>query len=243
MTGVSFLVVWELNNPAPLLNLRLFASRNVSVGVVCISLGMLIYLGTVVLLPLLLQTRFGYTATWAGLASAPVGLLPILLTPLIGRQAHKIDLRLVITFGFLVFALCMYMRTGFAPGMDLRFILWPQIIQGAALACFFVPITTLTFRDIEPARLADAAGLFNCIRTLFGAIGASVVTTLWERREAFHHTRLSGYIDPYNPLAAQALERLKNLGLDPDQSAGYLARQITDQGFILGAAEIYLLCA
>ena len=243
VTGISFLVVWELNNPTPLLDLRLFASRNFSVGVICISLGMMIYLGTVVLLPLLLQTRFGYTATWAGLASAPVGLLPIVLTPIIGKNAHKIDLRLVISFGFLVFAFCMHLRTGFAPLMDFSFVVWPQFIQGLALACFFVPITTLTFSGLDPARMAGAAGLFNCIRTLFGGIGASVVTTLWERREAFHHSRLSSYVDPYNPAAVEAFQRLEDLGMSREQSASYLARQITDQGFIMGAAEIYQLCA
>ena len=243
LTGISFLVAWELNNPRPLLDLRLFTSRNFSVGVICISLGMMIYLGTVVLLPLLLQTRFGYTATWAGIASAPVGLLPIFLTPLIGKNAHKVDLRLIITFGFIVFAFCMYLRTSFAPNMDLHFVLVPQIIQGLALACFFVPITTLTFSGLDPSRMAGAAGLFNCIRTLFGGVGASVVTTLWERRETFHHVRLSSYVDPYNPLAVDAFRRLEDLGLSREQSSTFLARQITDQGFIMGAAEIYQLCA
>ncbi|MDR1044590.1 MAG: DHA2 family efflux MFS transporter permease subunit [Candidatus Adiutrix sp.] len=241
--GLAFLAVWDWHNPTPLLDLRLFSSRNFSVGVVCISLGMMIYLGTVVLLPLLLQTRFGYTATWAGLASAPIGLLPIFLTPLIGRNAHKVDLRLVISFGFLVFAFCMFWRTNFAPGLDLAFVVWPQVIQGAAMACFFVPITTLTFIGLAPSRLAGAAGLFNCIRTLFGGIGASVVTTLWERREIFHHVRLSGRLDPYNPLAVEALRRLEELGMSAEQSAAYLAGQITRQGFIMGAAEIYQLCA
>lgn len=154
-----------------------------------------------------------------------------------------VDLRLIISGGFLVFAYCMYLRTGFAPNMDLKFIIWPQFIQGAALACFFVPITTLTFSGIKPQQMAAAAGLFNFIRTLFGAIGASVATTLWERREAFHHVRLSGQADPYNPIAREALRRLSDLGLSETQSAAFLARQITDQGFILAAAEIYQLCA
>lgn len=243
LTGISFLIVWELNNPRPLLDLRLFAFRNFSVGVICISLGMMIYLGTVVLLPLLLQTRFGYTAAWAGLASAPVGLLPIFLTPLIGKNAHKVDLRLIITFGFVVFAFCMRLRANFAPNMDLRFVLAPQFIQGLALACFFVPITTLTFSGLDPSRMAGAAGLFNCVRTLFGGIGASVATTLWERREVFHHARLSSYVDPYNPLAVDAFRLLENSGLSQEQSLAFMARRITDQGFIMGAAEIYQLCA
>lgn len=241
--GITLLVAWEMTNKKPLVDFRLFASRNFSVGVLCISLGMMIYLGTVVLLPLLLQTHFGYTATLAGIVSSPVGIIPVFFAPLIGKHAHRTDLRLLITVSFLVFAFCMYLRTGFSPDMDMRFVLLPQFIQGIALSLFFVPLTALTFTDLRDDQMAGASGLFNCIRTLFGAIGASVVTTLWERREAWHHVRLSGHVNPYNPLASDAFERLGRLGLTPDQSAEYLAREITNQGFILAAAEIYQLCA
>lgn len=243
MVGICLLVVWELNSPSPLVDFRLFSSRNFSIGVLCISLGMMIYLGTVVLLPLLLQTRFGYTATLAGIVSSPIGIFPIFLAPLIGRYAHKVDLRLFISFSFLIFAFCMYLRAGFSPGIDLRFVIVPQILQGIALALFFTPLTALSFAGLHSSQMANAAGLFNCIRTLFGAIGASVATTLWERREAWHHVRLSGYITPYNPMASDFLEQLRHIGLSPEQSAALLAREITNQGFILAAAEIYQLCA
>jgi DHA2 family multidrug resistance protein len=242
-TGLTLLLVWERHNPHPLLDLSLFRSRNFSLGVIICSLGMMLYLGTVVLLPLLLQTRYGYTATWAGLASAPVGILPIFLMPLVGRYASKTDLRFILTFGFLIFALCMHLRTNFTPDMDLRFILWPQFLQGLGLAAFFVPVTALTFSGLDPKRMAGASGLFNCIRTLFGAIGASAAVTLWERREVWHHVRLSGLLDPYNPLANQALDQLTSQGLSLEQGRLLLVRQLTNQGFILAAAEIYQLCA
>ena len=241
--GLTLLLVWESRNPDPLIDLSLFRHRNFSLGALLICLGMMIYLGTVVLLPLLLQTRYGYTAAWAGLASAPIGILPVFLTPLIGKYGARLDPRLIITLGFLVFALCMHLRTNFAPNMDLWFVVWPQIIQGLAMTCFFVPIITLAFSGLEPRRLAGASGLFNCLRTLFGAIGVSAATTLWERREAWHHARLSGLLDPYNPLANQALEQLAAQGLTADQSRLLLVRQLTNQSFILAADEIYRLCA
>ncbi len=241
VVGLTLLVAWELTDKNPVVDLSLFRSRNFSIGVICISLGMMIYLGTVVLLPLLLQTHFGYTATLAGLASAPIGFLPVFIAPLMGRYSHKTDLRVVISFGFLIFAGCMYVRTHFWPGMDFFFIAWPQFVQGAAIACFFVPITTLTFADLKPAQMAGAASLFNFIRTLFGAIGASVITTLWERREALHHTRLTEHVTPYNPFAEDALRGLRSLGLSFQQAAAWLEREISRQGFILAATEIYWL--
>jgi DHA2 family multidrug resistance protein len=241
--GIILLMIWEKRNPEPLIDLSLFKHRNYTVGVALISLGMMLYFATVVLLPLLLQSRFGYTATWAGLVTAPVGFFPVLLTPVIGRLIGKIDIRYIITFGFSVFGLVMVYRSNFSPEADLAFLVVPQVVQGIAVACFFVPITSLTFIGLQPAKIAAAAGLFNCIRTIFAAIGASAVTTIWERREALHHVRLSGLIDPYNPIARDTLDTLMTLGMSQEQALGFVARQITNQGFILAGAEIFKLCA
>lgn len=243
VAGLAFLVAWELTDENPVVDLRLFASRNFTVGVVCISLGMMLFLGTVVLLPLLLQTQYGYTATLAGLAAAPIGFLPVALAPVIGKHMGKIDLRILITFGFLTFAACMYTRTWFSPDMDMRFVMLPQFAQGLANALFFTPLTALAFSGLRPEQMASAAGLFNCVRTLFGAIGVSVTTTLWERREAMHHTHLTEFITPYTPAAQDRLELLQHLGMDAQGGAGYLAAQITRQGFIISANEIYYACA
>ncbi|MDR1577986.1 MAG: DHA2 family efflux MFS transporter permease subunit [Deltaproteobacteria bacterium] len=241
--GLALLLVWEKDNPKALIDLSLFKNRNFSVGVSLISLGMALYLGTVILIPLLLQTRYGYTATWAGLATAPIGVIPVLLMPILGRYSKHIDMRYIITLGFAVIALTMSLRTGFSPGMDLKYVLIPQFVQGLGLTCFFVPITSIAFIGLEPTKIAAASGIYNCFRTLFSAIGASIFTTLWERREAYHHNRLSGLIDNLNPLATEGLEKLTNLGLTEEQATAYLERQITNQGYIIAANEIFQVCS
>ncbi|MDR2367672.1 MAG: DHA2 family efflux MFS transporter permease subunit [Deltaproteobacteria bacterium] len=243
VVGITLLLIWESRNPEPLLDLSVFRSRNFSVGLGLIGLGMMLYLGMVVLLPLMLQRNFGFTATWAGIATSPVGLLPILAGPIIGRFGSKFDQRYLISFGFAVFLLLSLYRSNFAPQADLWFVFGPQIVLGAGIACFFVPITSLSFIGMAPDKVASAAGLFNCVRTLFGAIGASAVTTIWERREALHHARLAGHIDPFNPQALETLNTLTNLGMSQEQAAGFVARQITNQGFILAGAEFFKLCA
>jgi DHA2 family multidrug resistance protein len=243
VVGLVLLVVWEAKNPEPLIDLSLFRHRNFAVGVALVSLGMMTYLGTVVLFPLLLQTRFGYTATWAGMATSPVGLLPVLLTPLVGRLAGKIDARRLITFSFSVFAIVLLYRSKIAPQADLRFMVAPQVAMGLAMAFFFVPITTLAFIGLDPAKMASASGLFNCVRTLFGAIGASAATTLWERREAFHHVRLSALIDPYNPAAQGVLASMEGLGLGREQALAMVERQVSTHGFILAGGELFKLAA
>ncbi|TFU99060.1 MFS transporter, partial [Bacillus stratosphericus] len=116
---LTYFVVWELDEEHPVVDLSLFKDRNFTVGVIATSLGFMVYMGSLVLLPLVLQSNFGYTPTWAGLVAAPVGILPVILTPLIGKFGGRIDMRWLVTASFLVFAFTFYWRTNFYAGMDM----------------------------------------------------------------------------------------------------------------------------
>ncbi|MGV3346326.1 multidrug efflux MFS transporter permease subunit EmrB [Enterobacteriaceae bacterium LUAb1] len=238
--ALSMLLVWELTDEHPIVDLSLFKSRNFTIGCLAISLAYMLYFGSIVLLPQLLQEVYGYTATWAGLASAPVGIIPVILSPIIGRFAHKIDMRQLVTFSFIMYAVCFYWRAyTFTPDMDFAASAWPQFIQGFAVACFFMPLTTITLSGLPSSRLAAASSLSNFTRTLAGSIGTSITTTLWTNRESLHHTQLTESVTPYNPAARQMYQQLEQLGMSHQQSAGYIAQQITKQGLIISANEIF----
>lgn len=242
--GLIALIIWELTDDNPVVDVSLFKSRNFTVGCVSTSLAFLVYSGTVVLIPLLLQQVYNYTATWAGLAAAPVGLLPILLAPLIGKFGNKIDMRILITVSFMVYALTFYWRAvTFEPEMTFMDVALPQFVQGLAVACFFMPLTTITLSGLPPEKMASASSLFNFLRTLAGSIGTSLTTFMWYNREAVHHTQLTEVINPYNPISQQFFQTMGSFGLSEEQTASYLARQITAQGFIIGANEIFLVSA
>ncbi|MGL4919178.1 MAG: DHA2 family efflux MFS transporter permease subunit, partial [Plesiomonas shigelloides] len=166
VVSLAFFIVWELTDDNPVIDLSLFGYRNFSIAVICTSLGYMIYFGVIVLLPLLMQTNLGYTASWAGWASAPVGLIPLLLSPIIGRYAHKIDMRILVSISFLVYAGCFLWRaTLFSPQISFEWIVWPQFVQGIAVACFFMPLTTITLSGLPPSQLANASSLSNFMRT------------------------------------------------------------------------------
>lgn len=242
--GLIALIIWELTDDNPVVDVSLFKSRNFTVGCVSTSLAFLVYSGTVVLIPLLLQQVYNYTATWAGLAAAPVGLLPILLAPIIGKFGNKIDMRILITVSFMVYALTFYWRAvTFEPEMTFMDVALPQFVQGLAVACFFMPLTTITLSGLPPEKMASASSLFNFLRTLAGSIGTSLTTFIWYNREAVHHTQLTEVINPYNPISQQFFQTMGSFGLSEEQTASYLAKQITAQGFIIGANEIFFVSA
>jgi len=234
------LLVWELTDDNPIVDLSLFKSRNFTIGCLSISLAYMLYFGSIVLLPQLLQEVYGYTATWAGLASAPVGIIPVILSPIIGRFAHKLDMRRLVTFSFIMYAVCFYWRAyTFEPGMDFSVSAWPQFVQGFAVACFFMPLTTITLSGLPPERLAAASSLSNFTRTLAGSIGTSITTTMWTNRESMHHSYLTESITPFNLNSQETYRQLEQLGMTQQQASAYIAQQITHQGLIISANEIF----
>ncbi|MFW8217305.1 MFS transporter, partial [Klebsiella pneumoniae] len=77
--AIILLVIWEATDNNPIIDLSLFRSRNFTIGILCIACAYLIYAGAIVLMPQLLQTVFEYTSVSAGLAYAPIGIMPLLL--------------------------------------------------------------------------------------------------------------------------------------------------------------------
>ncbi|MGL6047181.1 MAG: DHA2 family efflux MFS transporter permease subunit [Vogesella sp.] len=244
LLSLSYLVVWELTDKHPVIDLSLFRDRNFTVGVISVSVGFMLYFGAIVLMPLLMQTQMGFTATEAGLATAPVGILPVLLSPVIGKNAQRLDMRWVVTVSFLVFALCFWWRAvTFNPDMTFADVVWPQFVQGIALAGFFMPLTTITLSNMKPQQLASASSLSNFMRTLAGSVGASLTTWQWEHREGIHHVQLTDHISLYDESTRQTLAGMQQLGLSQEQAAALITRDISRQGLFIGANEIFWLAA
>lgn len=239
---VSFAVfiVWELTDAHPVVDLRLFKRRNFAAGSISLSIAYGLFFGNVVLLPLWLQQWMGYTSTAAGLALAPVGLLAILLTPLVGKKVAVWDPRKMATVAFMVFALVLWMRSQFTVDTDFRHILIPTLIQGGAMAFFFIPLTTITLSGIAPERIPAAAGLSNFVRITAGAMGTSIATTLWENRAAMHHAHLTESLVQGQGVFGMTVQQLQAKGLSAEQAYAQINRLIDQQAFTRAADDIFL---
>jgi len=243
VVGFALFIVWELNEAHPVVDLRLFARRNFWISALAMSLAYGTFFGNVVLLPLWLQQYMGYTATQAGMVLAPVGLLAILLTPPVGRTVHKVDPRLFATGSFLIFALVLYMRSKFNTEADLRTLLVPTIVQGAALAIFFIPLLTLSLSGLSAERIPSASGLFNFARITAGSFGTSIATTFWDHRATLHHAQIVERISGSDTAARDALASLQASGLSVEQSYALMNRIVDQQAFMLSANDVFYVSA
>lgn len=241
--ALTLLVIWELNSKNPVVDLSLFKIRNFSIGTITTSLSYMAYFGAIVLLPQLLQEVYGYTATWAGIALAPIGLLPILLSAYVAKLADHIDIRWIITNSFLFYALCFFWRAyTFESKIDFMGVAMPQLVQGIAVACFFMPLTILTLSGLPAERLASASSLANFFRTLAGSVGTSITTTMWANRASLHHAHLTELVTEYNPNSIEFYNQMTSKGLSSIQTSSYINEQISAQSLILSANDIFWLC-
>ncbi len=245
VSAVSFLffLAWELTERHPIVELRLFGRRNFVAATLALSVAYGLFFGNVVLLPLWLQQYMGYTATWAGIATAPVGLLAIVFSPWVGKNVNRIDPRQLATVAFLGFAAVLWMRSQFNTQADFFTILLPTLLQGAAMAFFFIPLQAILFSGLAPHQTPSAAGLSNFVRITAGAIGTSLFTTLWESRAALHHAQLVESISASHPAAVATLERLMRGGMGLEQALATLDRLVNQQAFTLAANDLFHLSA
>jgi DHA2 family multidrug resistance protein len=241
--GFVFFVIWELTDEHPVVDLTLFAKRNFWAGTVTMSIGYGLFFGLVVLLPMWLQQFMGYTATDAAMVLAPVGVLALVLSPLVGKNMARHDPRWYATFSFLVFALVMWMRSLFNTEADFDTIMVPTIIQGIGVATFFIPLNLITLAGLPQHRLPSASGLANFVRITAGAFGTSITPTLWKNRAALHHAQLAESVTGTNHAAVSALAGMQAGGFSAEQALGQVNRLVTQQAFTLSATEIFWLSA
>ncbi|MET0383387.1 MAG: DHA2 family efflux MFS transporter permease subunit [Burkholderiaceae bacterium] len=233
-------LAWELTDKHPVVDIRLFAGRNFLFGAGTLAIAYGLFFGNVVLLPLWLQQYMGYTATSAGMALAPVGLLAIVLTPIVGRNVAKWDPRWMATGAFLLFSLVLWMRSNFTSQTDFGTIMIPTLIQGGALAFFFIPLTTLTLSGLPPERIPAAAGLSNFVRITLGAMGTSIATTVWDDRATLHHVRLVEQIGLNGTQLDGATTALSGAGIAGTAGLASVNRLIDVQAFTWAADDIFI---
>ena len=241
--GLVAFLIWELTEAHPVVDLSLFKRRNFWAGVLALSVGYGLFFGNVVLLPLWLQQYMGYTATQAGMIMAPVGVLALVLSPVVGKTIGRVDPRGFAAFAFVVFTLVLWMRSNFNTQADFGTILIPTLIQGVAMAFFFIPLMTITLSGISPDRIPAASGLSNFVRITAGSFGTSIATTLWQDRAAMHHAQLSEYVNLGNNATNSALSGLTAGGLTQNQALASVDRLVNQQAYMLAANDVFYASA
>jgi DHA2 family multidrug resistance protein len=242
-------LVWrELKIKHPVVDLHLFKERNYASGTtIMFFFGFVLY-GSIMLLPLYLQTIMGYDATLAGWALAFGGIGSIMIMPVVGRLTTVVDSRGLIFVGLLINALAVYMMSLYNTQINFFHAWFPRFIQGFGLGATFVALTTLTMSRISQEKMGNATGIFNLMRNLGGSFGIATATTLLSRRSQFHQSRLVEYLTPLSQPFVEWQHRLGQLMPDlgsnwhywqAPQAMGALYQEVQRQAQMLAFGDDY----
>ncbi len=239
---IGFLLIWELTEKHPAIDLTLLRERTFASCVGVASLGMMVFSAVAVIFPLWLQTMMGYSAEQAGLATAPVGLTTLLVSVLIARSMSKFDLRLLSSFGFCVFAGVLFWNSHFTLDMSFGQVIMPRFVQGIGVACFFIPLTTATLSRVPEHQLAMASSLSNFLRNLSAALGTAISVTLWDNRATWHHAVLGESLNHASLATQQYLDRLHAAGVPHGRDYAILNQLLNQQGYMIATNEVFYAC-
>jgi len=241
-------VVRELCADQPIVRFRLLKYRSFAAGISLVTiLGFVLY-GSLVLLPLFMQTLLGWTAVTAGLWTSPRGIGTAICMPLVGYLLGKgWDARKMLVLGFVVASMAFFGYSHMNLQSGTWDILLHQINQGLGMAFVFVPLTTLTMDPIPRAETGYATSLYSVMRNIGSSVGVSFVTTFVARRSQFHQTILAAHVTPYSLQARQFLGQVGRAfviaGSDPsaagERSTAVLYGMLQRQSALLSFIEAF----
>jgi DHA2 family multidrug resistance protein len=218
-------VIHAVRASDPVLDLRVLKDRTYATGVTMMTVLGFVLFGSLVMLPLFLQTVLGYPAYQAGEAMAPRGFGAFLAMPLVGLMIGKIDPRKMVMAGLAVAGATLFMLSSINLQAGYWDIFWPQFIQGMSMGLLFVPLSTVSMNSIPREKMGNATSLFSLMRNLGAGIGIAVVATLVSRRTTLHAAILSEQVNPYSDAARQTFEGARAMFLAQGSSFSVATQQ------------------
>ncbi len=241
------MIPWEMTRRDPMIDVRMVATRQFGACFLVMGATGAILYATTQFLPLLVQTNFGYTATWAGLVLSPGGVVTLIMMFVVGQISSRIQPKYLIMTGAIFAAVSMYQLTNVYGDLSFWFFARTRMALGVGLPLIFIPIITASYDGIPPNRIDMASALINAARNTGGSIGVSLASNLLNHREQFHQSRLIEHAIPssqqYQDTLRQATQYFLAQGsLLPQaqqQAVAWIGQQVQAQASFLAYMDVF----
>jgi DHA2 family multidrug resistance protein len=231
---ISFLA-WELTDEHPIVDLRIFRYRSFALSAVALLFTFGSFMGSIVLIPLWLQTSMGYTATTAGQMMAFNGIVALFLAPIVANLIGKVDPRFLMSLGLGLVALDTFWRTTFNTDISFWGLVPAQMALGLGMPLFFLPMMSMSMGAVKPEETASAAGLINFLRTMAGAFATGVIVFAWRDSTAASHVDIAGSLNN----APKVLAQMQAAGQGHQQALMSLDGIVQTQSVMLGTNQVF----
>jgi DHA2 family multidrug resistance protein len=226
----------------PLYDRHLFQNRNLVTGMFFMIVIGISTMAPMALLPPMLQQLFGYPVIDTGLMMAPRGVGVLFTMWLGGQIMGKVDTRIMIAVGLVLFAFSLKQMAGYSLEQDYWPVVVSGFVQGLGMGLVFMPLNSLAFATLEGAYRTDGASLLNLMRSIGQSAGISMVTVFLARNIQTSHADLAGHItDKSIPgLDFGALDRF---GVASDTIFSFADGMINQQAAMIAYIDDFYLMA
>src|SRR3954471_17581151 len=229
----------------PIVDVRAFTDRNFGIGCLisfCIGIGLY---GLTYMYPRYLAEVRGYSALMIGETMFVSGLTMFLTAPIVGRLMLRVDMRLMIAVGLVLFALGSFQMTWITRDYDFYELVVPQILRGAGMMLAMVPANTIALGTLPADRVKNASGLFNLTRNLGGALGLAVINQVLNQRTDLHIARLHDRVHWGNTTATETLnmfaQKFSGMGDASLMAMKQLSQIVHRQAVVMGYGDAFFM--
>ena len=247
---VLFIFV-ELTAEQPIVDLKVFLSYSFLSGNIVIFFAVAGLFGSIILLPIYLQSLMGYTAFLSGMILGPGGVAIFLVMPIVGLLIRVVNPKLIVAMGIVISAYANYLMSNFNMSADFISIIWPRVVMSVGLGMIFIPLTTLSLSSIPKEEMGNATSVFNLMRNLGGSVGVAFAATMLSRGTQIHQLHLSEHVTVFDSgywnAANKSAQLLSGQGMDPVTSqqagAGVIYNELLRQAYMLSFNDVFFVLA
>lgn len=216
-------IIKQLRDRHPLVDLNVFRYRTFTIGNIIGTISGFGLFGTSLILPLFFQLILGFTAFDTGMALLPGALATAVSMLIVGRLVGRIDSRILVGFGMIVFGISTWWMGGLNENAGYWDVFYPRLVQGFGLGFLFVPLSTVTLGAVPKEELAGATGVSTLLRQIGGSFGIAVLTTLLAREAAIAQNALASGVTQTHGYPIATLSQIVGVAAQVD-SYDYLFR-------------------
>ncbi|WP_088236759.1 MDR family MFS transporter [Kosakonia oryzendophytica] len=245
LAGAGLILLSQKYARQPILRLSLLNNRHFSSVIIIIFTTGIVMYGIAYLVPQFLSQVAGYNAEQSGQILLLAGIPALLLMPVLPRLVTKIDSKLIIIPGLLLFAVSCLLDTGLTSQSTGENFIFSQLVRGFAQMLCMMPLNQAAMAAVSKEESGDAAGLYNMARNLGGAVGLAFIGTFLDRRQLLHNALLRQSVHASSSVVQSHMNTLSaawgNNESAETKAMAHLAGQISKQSLVISYNETYLL--
>ncbi len=245
MTSAGLFFYRVLTAKEPIVDIRAFTDRNFALGSIfsfCVGIGLY---GLTYIYPRYLAEVRGYSAIMIGETMFVSGMSMFLVAPVVGKMLTKVDLRIMIAAGLVIFAIGSWQMTWITKDYDFYELLLPQIFRGVGIMLAMIPVNNIALGTLPPSRIKNASGLFNLTRNLGGAVGLAMINQVLDDRTDLHISRLHDSVTWGNAMAIDTLnsftQKFQGMGDASLMAMKQLSLLVHRQAVVMGFGDAFFI--